>query len=46
MFSLKKRENDYQQMLEFACKAGAFTTMNYGAIPAMGDQATIERTVK
>ena len=41
-----QKENDYQQMLEFACKAGAFTTMNYGAIPAMGDQATIERTVK
>ena len=40
------KENDYQQMLEFACKAGAFTTMNYGAIPAMGDQDTIERTVK
>ena len=41
-----QKENDYQQMLEFACKAGAFTTMNYGAIPAMGDQTTIERTVK
>lgn len=41
-----QKENDYQQMLEFACKAGAFTTMNYGAIPAMGDQDTIERTVK
>lgn len=39
-------DNDYQHMLEFACKAGAFTTMNYGAIPAMGDQDTIERTVK
>lgn len=38
--------NDYQRMLEFACKAGAFTTMNYGAIQAMGDQESIERMVK
>ncbi|MBO4286388.1 MAG: carbohydrate kinase [Bacilli bacterium] len=43
---LENDNNDYQYMLEFACKAGAFTTMNYGAIPAMGDQDTIERTVK
>ena len=36
----------YQAMLEFACKAGAYTTTNYGAIPAMGDLNSIERTVK
>ena len=44
--TITKKENDYQSMLEFACKAGAYTTMNYGAIQAMGDKEHIERTVK
>ena len=44
--TITKKENDYQHMLEFACKAGAYTTMNYGAIQAMGDKEHIERTVK
>ena len=39
-------KNNYQQMLEFACKAGAYTTTGYGAIQAMGDLESIERTVK
>ena len=43
---LDSESNDYQAMLEFACKAGAYTTMNYGAIQAMGDLESIERTVK
>ena len=43
---LDSDENDYQQLLEFACKAGAYTTMSYGAIQAMGDQESIERMIK
>ena len=43
---LDSDDNNYQTMLEFACKAGAYTTMNYGAIQAMGDLESIERTVK
>ena len=43
---LVDENNDYQYMLDFASKAGAFTTMSYGAIQAMGDQERIERTVK
>ena len=39
-------DNDFQKMLEFACKAGAYTTTGYGAIQAMGDQESIERMVK
>lgn len=37
---------NYQALLEFACKAGAYTTTQYGAIQIMGDQDTIERMVK
>ena len=37
---------DYQHLLNMACKAGAYTTTGYGAIKAMGDLDTIERTVK
>ena len=38
-------EINHQAMLEFACKAGAYTTMDYGAIPAMGNAEQIERKV-
>ena len=44
--TLANQENPYQEMLEFACKAGAYTTTKYGAIQAMGNQEEIERTVK
>lgn len=37
---------DYAAMLDFACKCGAYTTMNYGAIPAMGDRKNVEKAVK
>lgn len=43
---LTNKDNDYQQMLEFACKAGAYTTTKYGAIQVMGSQEEIERAVK
>ena len=43
---LNDPKNDYQKMLDFASKAGAYTTTGYGAIQAMGDQSSIERTVK
>ena len=33
------------EQLAFACKAGAYTTTDYGAIPAMGDAMQIERKV-
>ena len=38
-------ELPYQAMLQFACKAGAYTTTDYGAIPAMGNAEQIERKV-
>ncbi len=38
--------NDYQTMLDFACKCGAYTTTGYGAIPAMGDKKKIDKAVK
>ena len=44
----REKETDippYQEMLNFACKAGAYTTTGYGAIPSMGSQAQIERKV-
>ena len=44
--TLTNLDNNYQQILEFACKAGAYTTTNYGAIQAMGDKEHIERMVK
>ena len=43
---LTNKNNDYQQMLEFACKAGAYTTTKYGAIQIMGSQEEIEGMVK
>ena len=43
---LENLDNDYQEMLNFSCKAGAYTTTQYGAIQIMGDIETIERMVK
>lgn len=37
---------DLQKALIIACKCGAYTTTNYGAIPAMGDMKTIDKAVK
>ena len=36
----------YDKMLDFACKCGAYTTMNYGAIAAMGNKEKIDKAVK
>lgn len=36
----------YKDMLDFACKCGAYTTMNYGAISAMGNKEKVDKTVK
>lgn len=33
-------------ILDFACKCGAYTTTNYGAIPAMGTREIIDKAVK
>ncbi len=44
--SLLDESVDYETILDFACKCGAYTTMGYGAIPAMGDRETIEKAVK
>ncbi len=41
-----ENRNDYQAMLDFACKCGAYTTTGYGAIPAMGDKDKIDKAVK
>lgn len=35
----------YNQYLKFACKCGAYTTLNYGAISAMGNSEEIERVI-
>lgn len=39
-------KTDLQGALSFACKCGAYTTTNFGAIPAMGDKKTVEKAVK
>lgn len=36
----------YDEMLDYACKCGAYTTMNYGAIAAMGNKEKIDKAVK
>lgn len=36
----------YKDMLEFACRCGAYTTTGYGAIPAMGNKEIIDKAVK
>lgn len=37
---------DLEKILDFACKCGAYTTTNYGAIPAMGNKEKIDKAVK
>lgn len=37
---------DYQGAVDFACVCGAYTTTGYGAIPAIGDEKTLERVGK
>ena len=36
----------YMNMLDFACKCGAYTTMSFGAISAMGNKEKVEKAVK
>ena len=36
----------YMYMLDFACKCGAYTTMNFGAISAMGNKENVNKVVK
>lgn len=44
--SLTDDKLQYDKMLDFACKCGAYTTMNYGAIAAMGNKEKINKAVK
>lgn len=37
---------DCKDILDFACKCGAYTTMNFGAIAAMGNKEKINKAVK
>ena len=51
LLGLSKRDLEngsapYAEMLQFACKAGAYTTTGYGAIPSMGNREQIERKVQ
>lgn len=36
----------YKYLLGFACKCGAYTTMHFGAISAMGNKENVEKVVK
>ncbi|MDE5667668.1 MAG: carbohydrate kinase, partial [Clostridia bacterium] len=44
--SLVNGKTDYNKILGFACKCGAYTTTGYGAIPAMGNRDKIDKAVK
>lgn len=37
---------DFEKMLDFACRCGAYTTTGYGAIPAMGNRENVNKAVK
>ena len=37
---------DYEKMLDFACKCGAYTTTGFGAISAMGNKENVDKVVK
>lgn len=37
--------SSYDEYLKFACKCGAYTTLNYGAISAMGNSEEVERVI-
>ncbi len=36
----------FMHMLDFACKCGAYTTMHFGAISAMGNKENVDKAVK
>lgn len=38
--------SNYADILDFACRCGAYTTTGFGAIPAMGDKEKIYKAVK
>jgi fructokinase len=44
--SLVNGKTDYNKILGFACKCGAYATTGYGAIPAMGNRDKIDKAVK
>lgn len=44
--TLLNEEINYQEIVNFSCKVGAYTTMSYGAISAMGTKEIIEKVVK
>lgn len=44
--TLSDFKSEYENMLRFACKCGAYTTAGYGAIPAMGNRENVEKAVK
>lgn len=37
---------DLEKALDMACRCGAYTTTNYGAIPAMGDKVTVVKEIR
>lgn len=43
--NLLENVESYNDYLKFACKCGAYTTLNYGAISAMGSSEEVERVI-
>lgn len=37
---------NFKEILDFACRCGAYTTMNFGAISAMGNKENVNKAVK
>lgn len=44
--NLVNGNTDYNKILDFACKCGAYTASGYGAIAAMGNKDNIDKAVK
>lgn len=44
--NLLAKDFPYRDMLSFACRCGAYTTMNFGAISAMGNKENVDKAVK
>lgn len=44
--TLLKKGLDYKNILDFACRCGAYTTMSFGAISAMGNKENVKKAVK
>ena len=44
--NLTDKKFAYMHMLDFACKCGAYTTMHFGAISAMGNKENVDKAVK